>query len=323
MSVSNFSARLRRVSIFLLLAMFISISGSKRVNAGEGALSFYLPGFYGDFGVAFTPDPGLYLLTTNTYLDAKSIYPTLPFPFETEQTFDGFAYLNLIRGFWITDSGGFLGSDRFAMGIRIPIIHIDLDVTVETPIGALEATKVNAQLGDFGFIPASLYWQRGNFHFNLYETITAPTAVFDRNDFPNISRNQWSFDTVLAMTWLDWNYGLEVSLVPGIIVNTEDLATKYQTGAEFHLDYMFNKFFTPLFGIGVHGSYYRQFTGDSGTGAALGSFKGEASSIGPAVLFRPVVSGKQTYFSAKWLHEYDVRNRFQGDLYTFTGGLKF
>jgi hypothetical protein len=303
--------------------MFITLSGSKRVSAGEGALSFYLPGFYGDFGVAFTPDPGLYLLTTNTYLDAKSIYPVLPFPFETEQTFDGFAYLNLIRGFWITDSGGFLGSDRFAMGIRIPVIHIDLDVTVETPIGALEATKVNAQLGDFGFIPASLYWQRGNFHFNLYETITAPTAVFDRNDFPNISRNQWSFDTVLAMTWLDWNYGLEVSLVPGVILNTEDLATKYQTGAEFHLDYMFNKFFTPLFGIGVHGSYYRQFTGDSGTGAALGSFKGEASSIGPAILFRPVVSGKQTYFSAKWLHEYDVRNRFQGDLYTFTGGLKF
>ena len=301
----------------------MAFAGGKRAYAGEGALSFYLPGFYGDFGVAYTPDPGTYLISTNTYLDAKSIYPVLPFPFETEQSFDGFAFLSLMRGFWITDSGGFLGSDRFAMGIRIPVIHIDLDVAVETPIGVVEAKKINAELGDIGFMPASFYWNRGNFHFNLYELITAPTGVFNRNDFPNISRNQWSFDTVFAMTWLDWASGFEVSLVPGVIVNTEDLATEYQTGAEFHLDYMLNKFFTPLFGIGVHGSYYRQFTGDSGAGNDLGSFKGEASSIGPAILYRPVVAGKQTYFSAKWLHEYDVKNRYQGDLYTFTGGLKF
>jgi len=249
----------------------------------------------------------------------------LPFPFETEQTFDGFAYLNLIRGFWITDSHGFLGSERFAMGIRVPIIHIDLDVTVETPIGTLEANKVNADLGDLGFMPASFYWQFGNFHFNLYELITAPTGVFDRNDFPNISRNQWSFDSVLAMSWIDLtSCGCEISLVPGFIANTEDLATKYQTGGEFHVDYMLNKFFfQALFGVGLQGSYYKQITGDSGTGALLGPFKGEASSIGPAILFRPVVAGKQTYFSAKWLHEYDVKNRFQGDFYTLTGGLKF
>ena len=301
----------------------VLVSASRNSHAGEGALSFYLPGFYGDFGVAYTPNPGHYWFTTNTYYEAKSIHPVLPFPFETEQTFDGFAYLNLIRGFWVFDSGGFLSSDRFAIGIRVPIAHIELDVGVKTPIGLLEAETKNADLGDMGFMPASIYWNFGNLHLNLYQIITAPTGVFDRNDFPNISRNQWSFDTVFAMTWLDWDLGYEISLVPGVIVNTEDLVTKYQTGAEFHLDYMVNKLFSPLFGIGLHGSYYKQFTGDSGTGATLGSFKGEASSIGPAILFRPVVAGKQTYFAAKWLHEYDVKNRFKGDFYTITGGLKF
>ena len=171
----------------LLLFGAATLSNPRSGQEAEGALSFYLPGFYGDFGVAYTPEPGHYWLTTNTYYAAKSIHPILPF--ETEQEFEGFAYLNLIRGFWIMDSGGFLGSDRFALGVRVPIIHIDLDVTIDTPIGVLEANKVNADQGDFGFIPAALYWQFGNLHLNLYETVTVPTGIFNRNDFAHSGRS--------------------------------------------------------------------------------------------------------------------------------------
>jgi len=63
-------------------------------------------------------------------------------------------------------------------------------------------------------------------------------------------------------------------------VNTENPDTDYRTGTEFHLDFMLNQFLAESFGIGFHGYYYDQLTGDSGSGAILGDFK--ADSVGPS-----------------------------------------
>lgn len=48
---------------------------------------------------------------------------------------------------------------------------------------------------------------------------------------------------------------------------------------------MINQFFTEAWAVGVHGFYLKQLTGDSGDGALLGYFKGEAAGVGPAVLW--------------------------------------
>ncbi len=106
-------------------------------------------------------------------------------------------------------------------------------------------------------------------------------------------------------------------------MNTENPTTNYRSGTEFHMDLMLNRFITPTFAIGLHGSIYRQLSDDSGAGAFLGPFKGKASTIGPALLYRPQIAGKQGYIAAKWLHEFDVENRFKGDLFTLTVGIKF
>ena len=313
---------LRRWIALLACSIFFVLSGAlapSRLAATEGAISFYVPGLYGDFGPAVTPEPGVYLFNTGTYYAARTTEPILNLP--AQQSFDGFAYINLLRGFWVTDKEIF--GARYAAGIRIPHVRIGLDVDLTSPLGTQSLNADITARGDLGIIPVSLYWTSGNFRANLYETITAPTGEFSATSFPNTGRNHWSFDTVLAISWTDLERGLEIAVIPGVIVNTENGATKYRSGIEFHIDYMLNRLLTPTIGIGLHGSYYRQLTDDSGRGAFLGPFKGRASSIGPAALLRPKIAGNRGYIAIKWLHEFAVENRFEGNLFTATAGFKF
>ena len=118
---------------------------------------------------------------------------------------------------------------------------------------------------------------------------------------------------MLAATYLDEEKGLELSAAAGYIYNTENDDTNYQTGQEFHTDYMLNQFLSETLAIGLHGFYYKQITGDSGSGALLGDFKGEAAGIGPALMWIPKIKDKDVVISLKWLHEYHAEHRLKGD----------
>jgi hypothetical protein len=168
-------------------------------------------------------------------------------------------------------------------------------------------------IGDPGFIPASIFWNFGNLHLNAFETITAPIGSYNQDRNVDAGLNYWSFDTTLAATYLHPEKGYEISAAVGHIYNTENDDTNYQTGQEFHLDYMLNQFLSETFALGLHGFYYKQITGDSGSGALLGDFKGEASGIGPAIMWTPKIKGKDIVISAKWIHEFDTEHRLEGD----------
>ncbi len=71
--------------------------------------------------------------------------------------------------------------------------------------------------------------------------------------------------------------------------------------------------FSESFAVGIHGFYLKQITGDSGAGARLGDFKGEAAGIGPALLWNTQVGKKDVSFIAKWLHEFNAERRIEGD----------
>ena len=76
---------------------------------------------------------------------------------------------------------------------------------------------------------------------------------------------------------------------------------------------MLNQFLSESFAIGIQGFYLKQVTGDSGSGASLGSFKAEAAGVGPAVLWNTKISRQEVSFIAKWLHEYHAERRIEGD----------
>jgi hypothetical protein len=168
-------------------------------------------------------------------------------------------------------------------------------------------------LGDVALVPLMLFWNRGNLHTSFAHYIVTPTADYDDSALANSGLNYWSFDTNFALTHLNMETGREFSMNVGHIYNTENSDTDYQTGQELHLDAVFNQFFSESFAVGIHGFYLKQITGDSGAGALLGDFEGEAAAIGPALLWNTQVGKKDVSFIAKWLHEFHAENRIEGD----------
>ena len=134
----------------------------------------------------------------------------------------------------------------------------------------------------------------------------------------NLGLNHWGFDTTLAVTYLNPETGIEVSVAPGVIFNTENDETNYQTGTEFHLDFTANQFLSETFALGLRGYYYKQITGDSGSGARLGDFKGESFGLGPGFVWFPEFADGKLAVLGKWIHDFDVTNRFESDYGTLT-----
>jgi hypothetical protein len=115
------------------------------------------------------------------------------------------------------------------------------------------------------------------------------------------------------VTYLDLESGRDFSIVAGYMINSENDDTDYQTGDEFHVDWMLNQFFSEGFALGVHGYYYNQVEGDSGDGAIPGNFKGESVGVGPSVLWTPAAGDGKISIIGTWLHDLDATNRRESD----------
>ena len=134
----------------------------------------------------------------------------------------------------------------------------------------------------------------------------------------NLGLNHWGFDTTLAATYLNQDTGTEFSVAPGILVNTENRDTDYRTGTEFHLDFTVNQFLAETFALGIRGYYYRQFTGDRGSGAILGDFEGESVALGLGFAWFPKFAEGKLAVLGKWMRDLSSTNRFESDFGTLT-----
>jgi Putative MetA-pathway of phenol degradation len=86
--------------------------------------------------------------------------------------------------------------------------------------------------------------------------------------------------------------GNEFSIVGGLTYNFNNPYNDYQNGIDSHLDWAASHFLSKNVLIGVVGYYFQQLTGDSGTGATLGDFKGRVVGIGPQIGFMfPAIKG--------------------------------
>ncbi len=283
----------------------LSLVSAPDGQAAEGAASNYFPGAYGDFLVAVAPEPGPVFMNVSLFYSAQVSTAVREGTIKTD--LDATAYYNLMMGLHVWDAPALGG--RFAVGGYVPLGYSHLDAS----IGQIAVSDDEFNIGDVGIIPASFYWSRGNFHVNLYEMIIAPTGQYNTNNLVNIGRNYWSFDTIMAMTWFNPDTGTEVTVTPGVMVNTRNSATDYKTGTEFHVDFMVNQFLSEAFAIGLHGYYYSQLSGDSGTGALLGGFKGQSVGLGMALTWIPESAGGKVLVTGKWLHDVHAKNRLNAD----------
>jgi hypothetical protein len=105
---------------------------------------------------------------------------------------------------------------------------------------------------------------------------------------------------------------------------TESPDTNFQNGIVSDLEVLAIKRFRNGFGIGFVESWIQQVTDDEGAAAdALNGFVGRAFGIGPIVTYSTKLGKSHLDFSARWIHDFDVSKRVEGDGINFTASLKF
>ena len=290
--------------------------------AAEGAASHYLPGAGGDIFLALPPDPGLQVANTFWYQTGSTDVALIEGKVGLGMDLD--LFLNLAALTYTFDSPVLGG--RYTIGVAVPFGNADLDGALTGPFGGrLPFSDSSFDLSDIAFIPFQMNWSSGRWSFKLSESIIAPTGGYDSSgsDLANLGRNYWSFDTVGAVTWFNPDSGTEASIAPGVMINTENSATNYKTGTEFHVDFVANQFLSPTLALGLRGYYYKQLSGDSGSGATLGDFKSESFGIGPGFVWIPESGGGKFTVLGKWMHDFSAENRFNSDYVTLTGAWQF
>ena len=104
---------------------------------------------------------------------------------------------------------------------------------------------------------------------------------------------------------------------------TENPATHYQNGILSDLEVLAIKRFKNGFGIGFVENWIHQVNDDEGAPATLDGFSGRAFGIGPVVTYSTKLGKSHLDFSARWIHDFDVSNRVEGNGFNFSASLKF
>jgi hypothetical protein len=154
--------------------------------------------------------------------------------------------------------------------------------------------------------------------------IFAPTGDYEVGRLASTGLNVWTFIPTLAYTKLWPTVGLELSGIAAAEFYTKNSATDYQNGEIFRLDFTAIKRFPNHLGIGIVGGWIRQISDDEGGIAAqLDGFRGRALGIGPIVTWAWKLGGKEVGFDLRWVNEFDVENRPDGDGLLFNASLPF
>jgi len=210
-----------------------------------------------------------------------------------------------------------VGGGQFGVIATLPYgrVRVDAETTFtgpdeNIPGGASSDTEIG--LGDLS-LTALLGWSAGFHHWNLMATAVLPTGLYSRTSLSNVGLHRPAVDIRGGYTWLNLKTGLELSAAAGFTFNAENTATHYLTGDELHIEGSIDKHFHSGWAIGVGGYQYVQLTGDSGSGAKIGSFRGRVTAIGPLASYTVRVGQTPVQFGARWFHEFGVSNRVGGD----------
>lgn len=217
----------------------------------------------------------------------------------------------------------------FAMSATLPYVDLTVTATVvdESRTISVQRSENDSAIGDAILMPLMLnykindFW-RTDFRLAFY----APTGSYSVGSLANTGKNYWSTEPTVGLFYNNPKKGREFTVFGGMTFNQENPDTDYRSGTQAHVESTFVQHF-PLLGglggIGATGYYYQQITGDSGDGATFGDFKGRTAGIGPVFSYIKPLKSMAIVAELKWLHEFDVKRRPEGDYLYFKLLAKF
>jgi hypothetical protein len=321
-----------RLSAALLAAAIVGSLGMGGAEAAEYGTGPWLKGYTDILGGVIPPQPGLYV-RNDAYHYQGDVSATI---------FDGRVQLGVEEKYLVDVLSltyvtplKILGG-TYAVNVTPTVMQMDVNVGIGLPsvilpvgpgiaTGPINITRGDTTVaqGDTVFSPLILGWQEGNFYWNFAVFGFAPTGEYSRHELANTSLNHWAVMPRLAASYFNPKTGFQISGAAVYSWNFENPATDYKTGEILNLDGSITKNFGAL-GVGGVGYAMIQTTGDSGSGARLGSFQSRVYGAGPIVTYT-LGAGTPTALTliAKWYAEFDAQNTFEGNTVDVAASFKF
>lgn len=302
------------------------LAASLPAGAADGGAGVYLLGKRGPLA-AFVPKPGWYLTDDVYFYDADSS-DFLPLGDRLVQKAGAEALINIAQFTFVTDATIWGGRLAFSGVLPYGRVEVQARGQVELPDGTPVTRKKTDSvtgIGDPAF-GAALGWRnREGDRFrawSVYSSIFAPWGDYEVGRIANIGKNRWALDVGAAYTMANFSGGREFSSVLGFTFNGDNEDTGYETGTEMHLEIAGKQHLPKHWSFGVVGYWYEQLTGDGNNPALLGDFKGRVMALGPELSYQ--ITASKTHpvtLDLRWYHEFEARNRMEGDAVFLTVSL--
>lgn len=205
---------------------------------------------------------------------------------------------------------------RLGTSLTIPFGNLDVAGNVgPARLSDQRTTFADPSIGSF------IGWRIDNFHWQLGVTVFLPIGDYRKGALANVAKHRGALDLFGTLTWTEPNWGLDVSHAIGFTFNQQNRATQYKTGTEFHWEWSLSKKFDNGFSIGPAGYFYQQLSGDTGSGARLGSFKGQVFALGAGIGYEFRLGAVPVTARIRYFREIETRRRLKGDAAFF--GISF
>jgi len=221
----------RRLGIVLTVALLIALA----LRAEEGGHGHYMPGAAASFIDAFPGRTGLALVPTFVgYEGDASRSQEIPIIGGVALRLDARADAVLLPVIYQTPLG--LLGGHYAVGLVLP--YVWAETTGQVTVGGQTARRHDAAegLGDIALLPVVVGWTRGDLKADVRLIVYTPTGEYSKHDLANVGLNYWTFEPEVSVSYLSSKIGLQVSAFAGICINTDNEATDYRSGDQFHLE---------------------------------------------------------------------------------------
>lgn len=303
------------MSGILGLILCVILARWSSLHASQYGMGHYSPGALASF-VDGAPNGLAVLNVFNHYSGSVEGGKTIPIGIRLATNVDVSLYSDSLVIGYGTPFGILDG--KFSVAALLPYVWCDVSANLSGSRRTQSQHDTAQGLGDMVLVPFWLGWNKGDFKWDVRMNLYAPTGKYDKEALANVGLNYWTFEPAVYFSYLSKKIGLELTALAGLSFNTKNEDADYQSGNVFHIDLTVAEHL-PLFdygviGLGVNAFYWKQFTGDSGTGAMLGSFEGRTQGVGPVLSYvSPPICEQTILAEVKWLPELDVKNRFSGD----------
>ena len=309
----------------ITIALMLTVPFAAPAFAVEGGLGRPISGMQiAPFAGVVPPEPGLAVAVGETYYEGSigggrsvPIAGLLVANVDMKASFTPLTLLYI----WNTPTKEW----NFASAASFPLAWLEVEANVS--LGPLSVRKKDSTFGlfDLAFTPivASHHFSQTD-HLAFDFTFWAPTGSFKTGKLVNLSLNNWTFIPGVAYTKILPQANIELTGIWDMEFYTENPDTNFQNGIVSDLEVLAIKRFKNGFGIGFIESWIQQITDDGGSvPAGLHGFRGRAFGIGPIITYSTKLGKSHLDFSARWIHDFDVAKRVEGDGFNFTASLKF